>query len=151
MDYIKIRFTNDFDGMGNNRQRSMNSVFPSLNPMYSFSRNTWYPPLDIFETPSEIILIAELAGVEKEALNVEINSRAIRISGRRAGVPPAEKGKYRLAEIQYGSFERVLYLPAAIDTESVNATYRKGLLDIRVNKLAMPTRHNIPITEEGSD
>ena len=151
MDYIKIRFTNDFDGRRDQFQRTMSHMLHSLNPMYAFSKNTWYPALDIFETPTEIIVIAELAGVDKEALNLEINSRAVRISGRRLGVPPAEEGKYRLAEIQYGNFERVLYLPAAIDTDSVNATYKKGLLTIRVNKMAMASRQNIPITDEGSE
>jgi len=151
MDYIKIRLSNDFDGMGDKFQKTMNEMFQSLSPMYAFSKNTWYPPLDIFETNTEIIVIAELAGIDKEELNLEINSRAIRISGRRVGVPPAEKGKYRLAEIQYGDFERVLYLPAAIDTDSVSANYKKGLLHIRVNKLALASRHNIPITEEGSE
>lgn len=147
MDYIKIRLSNDFDGVGAKFQKTMSDVFHSLNPMYSFSQSSWYPPLDIFETPGEIIVIAELAGVNKEDLDLEINSRAIRISGRRMGVPPAEKGKYRLAEIQYGNFERILYLPAAIDTDSVNAAYKKGLLHIRVNKLAMESRYNIPISD----
>ncbi|MFO7839020.1 MAG: Hsp20/alpha crystallin family protein [Desulfosalsimonadaceae bacterium] len=151
MDYIKIRLTNDFDRMGSRFQQSMSDVFHSLSPMYSFSKSTWYPPLDIFETPGEIIVIAELAGINKEELDLEINSRAIRLSGRRIGVPPAEKGKYRLAEIQYGNFERVLYLPAPIDTDTVTASYNKGLLHIRMEKLATRSRHNIPITEEEYD
>jgi HSP20 family protein len=151
MDYIKIRLADEFDGRGDRFGRGVNDMFQSINPMYAFSRNSWYPPLDIFETLKEIIVIAELAGVNKEELNLEINSRAIRLSGSRRGVPPAEKGKYRLAEIQYGNFERVLYLPAAIDTESVNASYKKGLLTIRVNKLTPASRSNIPITEEGAE
>ncbi len=151
MDYIKIRLTNDFDRMGSRFQQSLSDVFHSLSPMYSFTKSTWYPPLDIFETAGEIIVIAELAGINKEELDLEINSRAIRLSGRRIGVPPAEKGKYRLAEIQYGNFERVVYLPAPIDTDTVTASYNKGLLHIHVEKLATRSRHNIPITEEGSE
>ncbi len=148
MDYIKIRLTDDFDRLEAKFQKTVSDMFHSLNPMYSFSKSTWYPPLDIFETQSEIIVIAELAGVNKEDLDLEINSRAIRIAGRRIGIPPAENGKYRLAEIQYGNFERVLYLPSAIDTDSVNATYKKGLLHIQVNKLKMAAKHNVPISDE---
>lgn len=148
MDYIKIRLSDDFDRLGAKFQKTISDMFHSTSPMYSFSKNTWYPPLDIFETKTEIIVIAEMAGVNKEDLDLEINSRAIRMAGRRIGVPPAEDGKYRLAEIQYGNFERVLYLPAAIDTDSVNATYKKGLLYIRVTKLTQKSRHNVPINDE---
>ncbi|MFP4226471.1 MAG: Hsp20/alpha crystallin family protein [Desulfobacterales bacterium] len=148
MDYIKIRLSDDFDRLGAKFQKTINDMFHSMSPMYSFSKNTWYPPLDIFETQTEIIVIAEMAGINKEDLELEINSRAIRMAGRRIGVPPAENGKYRLAEIQYGNFERVLYLPAAIDTDSVNAIYKKGLLYIRVNKLTQKSRHNVPINDE---
>ena len=148
MDYIKIRLADDFDRLGAKFQKTITDMFSSMSPMYSFSKNTWYPPLDIFETNTEIIVIAEMAGVNKEDLDLEINSRAIRMAGKRIGVPPAENGKYRLAEIQYGNFERVLYLPAAIDTNSVNATYKKGLLYIRVNKLIRESRHNVPISDE---
>ncbi|HMA84957.1 MAG TPA: Hsp20/alpha crystallin family protein [Desulfosalsimonadaceae bacterium] len=148
MDYIKIRLADDFDQLGAKFQKTITDMFSSMSPMYSFSKNTWYPPLDIFETKTEIIVIAEMAGVNKEDLDLEINSRAIRMAGKRIGVPPAENGKYRLAEIQYGNFERVLYLPAAIDTDSVNATYKKGLLYIRVNKLIRESRHNVPISDE---
>ena len=148
MDYIKIRLSDDFDRLGAKFQKTISDMFHSMSPVYSFSKNTWYPPLDIFETQTEIIVIAEMAGVNKEDLNLEINSRAIRIAGKRVGIPPAENGKYRLAEIQYGNFERVLYLPSAIDTESVNAAYKKGLLHIRVNKLQTATRHSVPISDE---
>jgi len=148
MDYIKIRLTDDFDRLEAKFQKTVSDMFHSVNPMYSFSKSTWYPPLDIFETPTELIIIAELAGVNKENLDLEINSRAIRIAGRRIGVPPAESGKYHLAEIQYGDFERVLYLPSAIDTDSVNAAYKKGLLNIRVNKLKTESRHSVPISDE---
>lgn len=148
MDHIKIRLSDDFDRLEAKFQKTVSDMFHSVNPIYSFSKSTWYPPLDIFETQEEIIVIAELAGVNKDNLDLEINSRAIRIAGRRIGVPPAENGKYRLAEIQYGNFERVLYLPSAIDTDSVSAAYKKGLLHIRVNKLKMGARHNVPISDE---
>jgi HSP20 family protein len=53
-----------------------------------------------------------------------------------------------VAEIQYGAFERLLYLPSPIDTENVTAAYQKGLLMIRSNKIKYETRHNIPISGE---
>ena len=148
MDFIKIRFANDFDKVGSKFEKTIAEMFHSMNPMFAFSKSSWKPQLDMYETPEEFIVIAEIAGVEKEALDLEINTRAIRIAGKRLLNPPGENGRYRLAEIQYGTFERVLYLPVAIDTEKVEASYKKGMLIIRLPKLKFETRFNIPITGE---
>lgn len=148
MEYIKIRFTNDFDSVGSKFEKTLAEMFHAMNPMFSFSQSSWKPQLDIYETPDAIAVIAEIAGVEKEALELEISSRAIRISGRRVATPRAQNGRYRLAEIQYGTFERVLQLPAPIDTENVTASYKKGLLQIFLKKLVLGTRHKIPISDE---
>ena len=148
MEFIKIRFTNDFDRVGSKFEKTLTEMFQAMNPMFSFAQNSWKPQLDIYETPDTITIIAEIAGVEKENLELEISSRAIRISGRRIATPCTENGRYRLAEIQYGTFERALQLPAPIDTENVTATYKKGLLQIFLKKLALETRYKIPISSE---
>ncbi|MCU0600279.1 MAG: Hsp20/alpha crystallin family protein [Desulfobacterales bacterium] len=148
MEFIKIRLSNDFEPMGSKLEKTISEMFRSMNPMFAFSKNSWKPQLDMFETPEKIIVIAELAGVEKDALELEINSRAIRISGRRLLNPPAENGRYRLAEIQYGTFDRALYLPAPIDTEKAEAAFKWGLLHIHLPKVKFETRFNIPITGE---
>jgi len=148
MEFIKIRLSNEFDPMGSKLEKTISEMFRSMNPMFAFSKNSWKPQMDMYETPEQIIVIAEIAGVEKEALDLEINSRAIRISGKRLLDPPAENGRYRLAEIQYGTFDRVLYLPAPIDTEKVEAAFKRGLLHIHLPKLKFETRFNIPIAGE---
>jgi HSP20 family protein len=103
--------------------------------------------MDICETSEEIILRAEIAGVSKEDLEVEINSRAVRIHGQRSELPRSQSATYRLAEIQYGRFERVLYLPAPIDTEIVSSSYTNGFLQIRLAKLHQGKPHRIPIMD----
>ena len=148
MEYIKIRFTNDFGHAGAKFEKTLAEMFQAMNPMFSFSQSSWKPQLDIYETPDAITIIAEIAGVKKEDLELEISSRAIRIFGKRMAAPCTEKGRYRLAEIQYGAFERVLQLPAPIDTENVTASYKKGLLQIILKKLVLKTRHKIPISDE---
>ena len=146
MEYIKIRFTNDFDE--SNFQRSISDLFQSMNPMFSFSQATWKPQLDIYETAEKIYITAEVPGVDKENLELDVNPRAIRISGRRKGAPPAPNGRYRLAEIQYGPFERILYLKAPVDTESISAKYKNGFLYIEISKLPFQKRQSIPISTE---
>jgi len=147
MDYIKIRFGNDFTRLASTIEESIDDIFRSMNPMFSLSERKWQPQMDIYETPDEIIILAEIAGVKKENLEIEINSKAVRIFGVRAEPPRMECATFRLAEIQYGHFERVLFLPAPIDTDKVSASHLNGFLQIRLTKLAENVTHKIPIQE----
>jgi len=147
MDYIKIRFGNKFECLGTEFEKSVEDIFHSLNPMFTLSERIWKPQMDIYETPEEIFILAEIAGVEKENLELEINSKAVRIYGKRMGMPHIKNVTYRLAEIQYGKFERILFLPALIDTDNVTASYSDGFLKIRLAKLPRDKTHKIPITD----
>jgi len=148
MDYIKIRFGNDFGKSDSRFDKNIEDMFRSMSPMFSLSERVWKPQMDIYETPQEVIVLAEIAGVDKDNLEVEISSRAIRISGNREEIPRVENTTYRLAEIQYGTFERILYLPALIDTDKVSASYLNGFLQIRLARMAQNKTHKITISEE---
>ncbi|MGD8756270.1 MAG: Hsp20/alpha crystallin family protein, partial [Desulfobacterales bacterium] len=76
-----------------------------------------------------------------------ISSKAVRIQGNRVARHYTDETTYRLAEIQYGRFERILYLPAPIDPEVVSAGYNDGLLEIRLAKLPIEKTHKIPIAD----
>lgn len=147
MDYIKIRFTKDFDQIDSEFEKTIEDMFRSINPMFTLAERKWKPQMDIYETPDEIILLAEIAGVNKEDLELEISSKAVKICGNRFEFPRIENATYRLAEIQYGKFERILYLPAPIDPEVVSATYSNGFLQVRLAKLSLDKTHKIPITD----
>jgi HSP20 family protein len=149
MDYIKIRFGNDFDQLTSGLDKTFEEMFRPrpVSPMFTSSERTWTPQMDIYETPDEIIIQAEIAGVDKENLEVEINSKAVRIHGKRTEIPLIKNATYRLAEIQYGKFERILFLPTPIDTELVTSSYSNGFLKIRLSKLPVDVTHNIPISD----
>jgi HSP20 family protein len=149
MDYIKIRFGNDFDELSSKIEKSFEEMFRArpLSPMFASSECTWTPQMDIYETPDEIIVLAEISGVDKDNLEVEINSRAVKIKGRRNPMTRIDNATYRLAEIQYGKFERILYLPSLIDTDVVSSSYSNGFLQLRLAKIPRETIHKIPIDE----
>ncbi len=136
MEYIKIKFGTDFEENESKFQKVIDDMFQSINPLFTLSEKSWKPQMDVCETTDEIIILSELAGVDKENLTLEINSKAIKLYGKRHGIPPEKKVKYRLAEIQYGTFERILHLPVTIDTEKVSASYSNGFLEIRLAKLS---------------
>ena len=149
MDYIKIRFGSDFDPLGSSLEKTIDEIFRPrpVSPMFASSDRRWNPQMDIIETPEEIILRAEMAGVTKENLEVEINNKAVRISGQRSEGTRMERATYRLAEIQYGRFERFLFLPCMIDTEVVSSSFSNGFLEIRLAKLQPEKSYKIPIEE----
>jgi HSP20 family protein len=148
MEYIKIRFSDDFGQLSKTFEKTFDDMFRSMSPAFSLGQRAWKPAMDMYETPEVIIITAEIAGVSKEDLEVEISSRALRISGNRSAKSCVENTTYRLAEIQYGRFERILHLAAPIDPEVVSAAYVNGFLEIRLAKLPRDKVYKIPISEE---
>lgn len=149
MDYIKIRFGEDLDRFSDEFERAIQNIFRPrpISPMFAVSERNWIPQMDIYETPNEIIILAELAGVNKDDLEVEINSKAVKIHGSRAPLSRIKNSTYLLAEIQYGRFERILFLPTPVDTEKVTASFSNGFLQIRLIKIPLHIPHKIPIRE----
>jgi len=145
MDYIKIRFVHDIGKIGSRVEKTIEDMFRSINPPFSLSERIWKPQVDIYETPEKIIVLAEIPGVDKEALVIEISNKALKIYGERKGLPIVEDTYYRLAEIQYGSFERTLFFPVLINTEMVTASYSNGLLQIQMGKLSLDKTQKIEI------
>jgi len=133
MEQIKIRFGNDIE-TPTTEEKSFEDMFQSVNPMFCFSKRIWRPQMDIFETRDEIIIQAEIAGVCQENMIIEISNKAVKISGVRKSSQPDPTATYRLAEIQFGRFERVLYLPNVIDMEKVYASYANGFLELKLGK-----------------
>jgi HSP20 family protein len=147
MDFIKIRLGGDFGNAGSRLEKSLDNIFRSINPMFADCEHIWVPQIDIYDSPQEIIILAEIAGVAKEDLNVEINSKAVKISGKRSPQTRLENASYRLAEIQYGPFERILFLPAQVDPEVVSASYSNGFLQIRLLKIPVDRPRKIPVSD----
>jgi HSP20 family protein len=149
MDYIKIKFGDKFDPFGSRIERTLQEIFRPrpVNPMFACKDCSWVPQMDVYESSGQIVIWAELAGVEKEHLEVEVNSKTVKISGFRKEMPKDPDGAYRLAEIRYGKFERIIYLPSQVDTEVVSSSFTNGLLRVEMAKLQVHKTHKIPITD----
>jgi HSP20 family protein len=148
MELIKIRFGEEPDTIEAAVDKDLTDLYRSTNLLFRCSDCLWLPSMDMIETPKEIVIISEIAGLEKEDLAVEITRRAVKVSGRRRLPPLAGPATYRLAEINYGHFERVLYLPETVDANSISASYSNGLLTIRLAKQPAQEHYRVPIAEE---
>jgi len=145
MDYIKIRFVDNSESADSEFRRTVEEMLRAANPRFTLSRHRWRPQIDIYETDEAVIIQAEIAGVRQEEILLEISPGAVKISGTREGGAREQAARYRLAEIPCGYFERTLSLPALIDTETAEAVYRNGLLEIRLAKRPPDRLHNIII------
>lgn len=148
MEYIKIRFGKNLCEMHSRLQKTMDEMFRQVNPMLVLPEHTWRPQMDIYETPEEIVVVGEIAGVLKEDLVVELDQGAVKISAKRREVPRVPGMRYHLAEIAYGSFERILILPVPIDTEKVTASYTDGQLTIVMGKRGAGQVRRVRIQDE---
>lgn len=98
-----------------------------------YSRSeAWNPAINIYQLPDRLEVCVDLAGVERNRLDIEVHPGQLRIAGTRlAPDPPGhDRGPMRILsmEIDYGPFRRVLAIPREVDLSRVESRYRDGFL-----------------------
>ena len=93
---------------------------------------SWVPRVDIFEAADGFVVTLEVAGVEREDIDIVVEDRCLRISGTRPEPSPAGCVRWHQMEISQGRFERVLMLPQEVDSDGITATHKDGFLHIRI-------------------
>ena len=102
--------------------------------------------VDVKEHDDEIIVAADLPGVEKEDVSIEVlEPKTLRIAFSRQGETKEEGEGYYVRERTYGSMDRVVKLPAEVTDEGATATFRNGVLELRLKKTAAEEKKKIPI------
>ena len=91
------------------------------------------PPVDVHESEEEYLVKVDLPGVKSEDVHVEVNDNVLSISGSRVSEAPAAA---QLVERPSGSFARTLSLPQGVDSDSIEAAYDDGVLELRIPKPA---------------
>ncbi|WP_372637738.1 Hsp20/alpha crystallin family protein [Fodinibius sp.] len=105
-----------------------------FNEAVSTRRNNFTPSIDISETDDKFLISAELPGMKKEDINIDLENGRLTISGERSFKKEEEGKKFHRVETRYGSFNRSFQLPDNVDEESIEASYEDGLLNISVEK-----------------
>lgn len=115
--------------------RLFNSLFdtPGRQASLDASRR-WIPAMDLVETGDHYVLHADLPGLSEKDVNIELESNVLTISGERRSEHTDEKGGYRRVERAYGSFARSLTLPEGVNPDAVQASFDKGVLEVRIPK-----------------
>jgi len=94
----------------------------------------WVPAVDIRETDDALLVQAELPGIDKKDVKVEVKDGVLTISGERKYEKDVKEENVHRIERSYGKFVRSFALPTNVDTERVDATMKNGILEIRLPK-----------------
>lgn len=93
----------------------------------------WVPALDVFETPTELVLIAELPGVDPSSIDLSVTGNVLSLRGEKPADIIAE-GSDNVRERQFGTFHRQLTLSNEVDFEKAQAEAKNGVLRVRLPK-----------------
>jgi HSP20 family protein len=132
----------DFDpfvSMRREMDRVFDNVFgaldrPSRGPVDGWQ--TVSPAVDIAETETEIVVIAELPGLDEKDFELTLSGDVLTLKGEKKSEQEREDGGSHYVERRYGSFQRLVRLPFAASEDNVHANYDKGVLTVHVPKPA---------------
>lgn len=103
----------------------------------SASHSAWAPNTDVYETPDDLIVRMEMAGVQQGDLEITLNDRLLLVRGHRKDTSQhghQHRCTFRQMEIDYGYFERRIVIPRSVDGSRVRAQFNNGFLCIELPK-----------------
>lgn len=115
--------------------RAVESAFSRLLTEPQTNR-PWAPAVDIYETENELVLKADLPDVNEKDMDIQVENNMLTIRGERKFEQKVKEDNYLRVERTYGSFSRSFSLPSTINSESIKAEYKNGVLTIELPKRA---------------
>ena len=125
-------FDNFFGGVANGRARR------------------WVPAMDLVETEDALVLHADLPGLDRDDVTIEIKDGVLNVSGERKSEHTEDADGYYRVERGFGSFSRSLTLPKGVDADRVTAEFDKGVLEVSIPKPEERVPHRVEIGSGGA-
>jgi len=139
-----------FDEMENYFDKFFRHPFSMMShPMWPgpafFKMDDISPSVDIFEEGDNVVVKAEIPGISKDDLNVSISENTLTLSGEKKQEEKVDKKNYHRVERSYGSFCRSFRLPANVNSNKVEASFKDGVLEIKMPKTEESKQKKITI------
>ncbi len=133
-----------FDDM----DKMINNVFENDWNFPVRSKTNWSPAVDVKESDNSFTLTADIPGLTKKEVKVNITDGILSISGERKFEDEKESGNYHYRERRYGSFSRTFNLPETVNEEDISASFKNGILSIELPKheVVLPKEREIKIS-----
>jgi len=100
----------------------------------SLEVTAWSPAVDIYETANELVLKAELPGIDQKTIDIQVENNTLALRGERKLEKETKQENYHRVERSYGSFYRSFTLPGTVDQEKIRAEYKEGVLTLTLPK-----------------
>lgn len=98
-------------------------------------QESWLPAIDVFDTKVAVVLKAELAGMNPDDIQIEVEDNVLTVKGERRFEEEVDEERYYRVERRFGSFQRSLALPQGVKVADISASYEDGILTISVPKV----------------
>lgn len=98
-------------------------------------QESWLPAIDVFDQKDAVVLKAELAGMNPDDIQIEVEDNVLTIKGERRFEEEVDEDRYYRVERRFGSFQRSLALPQGMKASDITATYEDGILTVTVPKV----------------
>ncbi len=120
-------------------QNEMNKMFNSslvrwVDRDVGLLEGAWSPAIDIYDSKDNVMVKADIPGMKKDEIEVSVHGDTLIIKGEKKQEKEVKEKDYVRTERFYGSFNRAISLPAAVDASKVNATYKNGVLELVLPK-----------------
>jgi len=130
--------------------RLFDSFFGAQNGQTGISRR-WVPAMDLVEVGDALVLKADLPGLSREDVSIEVKDGVLTISGERKDEHEDKADGYYRVERTFGSFSRTLTLPKGIDAEGIAADFADGVLEVKIPKPEERKPYRIEIGEPAEE
>jgi HSP20 family protein len=120
-------------------------------PGFGFPQAQWAPPIEVLERDDKLVVRAELPGLSKDDVKVEVTDDLLTIEGERREEREETREGYRHSERRYGRFSRSLPLPEGVSPEDVRCTFQNGVLEVTMPAPQVEKRGRRIEIQEASD
>jgi len=134
MDIMKWDPFRDMVSIRDEIDRLFDGFFGRMPAKRSVMEGIWAPLVDIEETKDDILIRAELPGMKKEDIKISVSEGRLQIAGERSKEKEEKEGTYHRIERTYGRFQRIVPLPVEVEAGKTKATYKDGMLEVRLPK-----------------
>jgi HSP20 family protein len=114
---------------------SLDQLAESRFPVMGLLDREGWPPVDVVETPDAFLVKAELPGQERDRIAIQVQGRTLSLEGECGAATSDVAGEVLRAERAVGKFRRTIGFPVNVEAAQVTATYRNGILEIRLPKV----------------
>jgi HSP20 family protein len=146
--YREVTPFRDFERIRKEMDHFWDSFFDIETKKRGDDVRSWFPSLDVSETKNEIVVKAEVPGMDPKDIDISLSDGVLSIRGEKKQEREEKEEDYHLVERNYGSFARTVALPKEVNHDKINASYKNGVLKVVLPKSEEAKKKEVKIKVE---